>query len=87
VTNFIDNLFAPVIAWLDKISATLNQAGTVAAKGVRLDDYFGFFAVLGPAWTGVITSFIAALTFLFVLYMVQKYGRVLLWFKDLIKWW
>jgi len=32
-------------------------------------------------------SQIAALIFLFVLYMVQKYGRVLLCFKDLIKWW
>lgn len=76
-----------MIAWLDQIRDKLAGIGTVAAKGIRLDDYFGFFAILGPAWSGVISSFLAALTFLFILYMIQKYGRVLLWFKDLIKWW
>lgn len=85
--NFIDSLFAPVLQFLNMIISKLGELGTVAAKGVHLDNYFGFFAVLGPSWTGVISSLITALIFLFILYMVQKYGRVLLWLKDLIKWW
>lgn len=87
MTNFIDSIFAPVLQFLNMIISRLNGIGTIAAKGVRLDHYFGFFSVLGPAWTGLITSFLAAFTFVFILYMVQKYSRVLLWFKDLIKWW
>ena len=87
LTKLIDNLFRPVVAFLDQIISKLSSLGTVAAKGVRLDDYFGFFAILGPAWTSVISSFLTCLTFVFVLFLIQKYGRVILWFKDLIKWW
>lgn len=85
--NFIDSIFSPVIQFLQLMIDRLGGIGSIAAKGIRLDHYFGFFTVLGPAWTGVITSFLAALTFIFTLYMIQKYSRVLLWFKDLIKWW
>lgn len=85
--NFIDSIFDPVFEFLGLISTRLSSIGTVAAKGIRLSDYFGFFNILGPAWTGVITSFLAAFIFIFILYMVQKYSRIILWFKDLIKWW
>lgn len=87
VTNFIESIFNPVISILDLIISKLSSIGTVAAKGVRVSDYFGFFNILGNAWSSLIMQFIAALTFIFVLYMIQKYNRVLLWFKDLIKWW
>lgn len=87
MTNFINNLFRPVFSFLDGMIAKLSGIGTMAAKGVRLSDYFGFFSILGPSWVGVINSALSALMFCFILYMVQKYSRVLLWFKDLIKWW
>jgi len=87
VSNFLDNIFSPVVQFLDKCITQLNQVGTVAAKGVRLDNYFGYFGILGPEWAKVISSLLASLTFLFILYTVQKYSSVLLWFKDLIKWW
>lgn len=87
MTNFIKSVFNPVIAWLDMIISKLNDIGTVAAKGVRLSDYFGFFNLLGNAWTSLITQFIAALTFVFILYTIKNYGRIILWFKSLIKWW
>lgn len=85
--NFIDSIFAPVLQFLNLIISKLAGIGTIAAKGVRLDHYFGVFGLLGPTWTGVITSFLTAFLFVFILYMVQKYSRVLLWLKDLIKWW
>lgn len=85
--NFVNTIFDPVLDFLNLIITKLSSIGTIAAKGIRLSDYFGFFSILGPAWTGVITSFLAAFLFIFILYMVQKYSRVLLWFKDLIKWW
>lgn len=87
MNNFVDSIFSPVLQFLQLMIDRIGGVGTIAAKGVRLNDYFGFFSVLGSAWTGVITSFLAALSFVFVLYMVQKYSRVLLWLKDLIKWW
>lgn len=87
MVNFIDSIFEPVLQTLQLMIDRMNGIGTIAAKGVNLGDYFGFFAILGPAWTSLISQFIAALIFCFILYMVQKYSNVLLWFKDLIKWW
>lgn len=85
--NFVDSIFDPVIQFLQLMIDKLSGIGTVSAKGVRLDHYFGFFSILGPAWTGVISSLLVSLLFVGILYMIQKNSRVLLWFKDLIKWW
>lgn len=87
MNNFVDSIFAPVLQFLQLMIDRLSGIGTIAAKGVRLDHYLGFFSILGPAWTGVISSLLTALFFLFTLYVIQKNSRVLLWFKDLIKWW
>lgn len=87
MNNFIDSLFAPVLQFLELIITKLGGIGRIAAKGIRLDDYFAIFGILGPEWAQVINSLLAALLFTFILYMIQKYSRVLLWLKDLIKWW
>lgn len=87
MTNFIKSIFNPVIAWLDMMVERLNSIGTVAAKGVRLSDYFGFFNLLGNAWSSLIMQFISALMFVFILYMIKNYSRILIWFKELVKWW
>jgi len=85
--NFVDSIFDPVFQFLDMMSAKLGEIRHVAAKGIRLDDYFGIFGILGPEWAGVINSLLAALLFLFILFVIQKNSGVLLWFKSLIKWW
>lgn len=72
---------------MDKCIGQIGQIGTVAAKGVRLDNYFGYFGLLGPEWARVISSLLGSLTFLFILYSVSRYSSVLLWFKSLVKWW
>lgn len=87
MSKFVENLFNPVIQFLDKCIGQLSYIGSVAAKGLRLDNYFGYFGILGPEWSRVISSLLASLTFLFILYTIQKYSRVLLWFKDLVKFW
>lgn len=85
--NFLKSVFDPVFDWFDLMIDRINTLGTIAVKGVRLDDYFGFFAILGPSWSGVITYLISCLIFLLVLYVLQKQSRLILWFKDVIKWW
>jgi hypothetical protein len=87
VSKFVGNIFAPVVQFLDKSINQLTALGTLSAKGVRLDHYFGVFGVLGPEWARVISTFLGCLMFIFILYTIQKYSGVLLWFKDLIKWW
>lgn len=87
MSKFVDSIFAPVLQFMQLMIDRLAGIGTVAAKGVRLDHYFGFFSILGEAWTGVISSLLISLLFIFTLYVIQKNSRVLLWFKDLIKWW
>lgn len=85
--HFVESLFSPILQFLDLMIGKLNGIAAVSAKGIRLDNYFGVFGVLGPSWARVINSLLASLIFLFILYMIQKYSGVLLWFKSLIKWW
>ena len=87
MTNLIDSLFDPVLTLLDNMQSRISNIGTIAARGIDLDNYFGFISILGPSWSGVISSFLAALLFLSVLYMIKTNSRLYLWFKDLIKWW
>jgi hypothetical protein len=65
----------------------LDEIGTIAAKGLDLDNYFGYFTILGPSWMGVIASLLISFLFLFILYQIKTNSRLFLWFKDLIKWW
>lgn len=87
MTNLIDSLFDPVLQLIENMQNRISSIGTVAARGIDLDNYFGFLTILGPSWVGVMTSFLAALVFLTVLYMIKTQSRLYLWFKDLIKWW
>lgn len=65
----------------------LNDIALVASKGIKLDNYFSYFNLLGPEWSGVIISLLASITFLLILFLIKNYSGVLLWFKNLIKWW
>lgn len=87
MSQFVSNIFSPVVQFLDKSIAQLSHMGSVSAKGIRLDHYFGIFGILGPEWARVISTFLGCFVFIFILYTIQKYSGVLLWFKDLIKWW
>lgn len=87
MSNFVKNIFDPFIQFLNQSIVELNDMGTVAAKGIRLDNYFGVFGILGPEWASLISSLLASLVFLFVLYAIKQYTGVILWFKSLVKWW
>lgn len=85
--NLIDSIFNPVLTLIENMQNRIENIGTIAARGINLDNYFGFISILGPSWSGVISSFLAGLLFLTVLYMIKTNSRLYLWFKDLIKWW
>jgi hypothetical protein len=85
--NLIDSIFNPVIKLMDQMQSKLSSIGTISAKGLDLDNYLGFLTILGPSWSGVISSFLSALSFIGILYLVKTNSRIYLWFKDLIKWW
>jgi hypothetical protein len=87
MTNLIDSLFEPVLTLLDNMQNRLSNIGTISAKGLDLDNYLGWFQVLGTSWIGVIGSLISGLFFIFILYSIKTNSRLYLWFKDLIKWW
>lgn len=87
MSKFVENIFDPILQFMDRAMMQTNDLSYVAAKGVRLDNYFGFFGILGPEWSSLISSLLASLVFLFVLYLIKQYTGVILWFKALIKWW
>ncbi|MEV2909515.1 hypothetical protein ABNF65_12915 [Paenibacillus larvae] len=85
--NFVQSLFSPILQLLELMTDRLNGMANVAAKGIRLDNYFGILGILGPQWAAVITSLLASIIFLFILYSIQRYSGIFAWFKTLIKWW
>jgi hypothetical protein len=87
MTNLIDSLFEPVLTLLDNMQNRISSIGTITGKGFDLDNYVGWFQVLGTSWIGVIGSLISGLFFIFILYSIKTNSRLYLWFKDLIKWW
>lgn len=87
VKNFLDSIFAPPMAFLDLMSDTLNQAGTVVGRGINLNNYFGFFGYLPAAWQNVVSSALASITLLAILWLVRAVWNMYLKTKESGKWW
>lgn len=87
VKNFIDSIFKPPIAFLDKIIELLGQVSMVAGKGINLNNYFVFFSYLPDPFIDVVNSLLASAIFLMLLRLIKvvmrSYGAVKAW----IKWW
>jgi len=85
--NFIDTIFAPVLAWLTGIYDALDSMRVSTARPIDFNNYFGWFGLLGPSWTLLIVN-IGLLGFIyFVVFIVVSQEGLYQKFKDAIKWW
>lgn len=85
--NLIDSLFEPAFQVLSWIKVSLTEVGAVAARGYDLSVWMGWITVLGDGFALFVTSAIASLIFLTILYNIKTQSRIFIWFKELIGRW
>lgn len=85
--NFIDSLFKPVFAFLQMIKDSLNNMSSVVAVGYDVSYHFAWVQVLGGGFVLLITSLIASIIFLTILYNIKTSSRLIIWLKELIGRW
>lgn len=87
IRNFVDAIFAPPLSFLNMMRDMLNHAGTVAGKGINLNNYFSFFAYLPAEWQNVVKSALASVVLLATLWLVRSAWEMYLKVKQSTKWW
>lgn len=87
LNDLIDAILSPVILWLTQIYDRLHSLSVPLARPLNLSLYFGYFSVLGPVWTTVVTTIISLSVIYFILFVIMKNIDLILKFKSLIKWW
>lgn len=87
IRNFIDSIFSPAIVFLEMMRDMLNNVGTVAGKGIDLNNYFSFFAYMPAEWQNVVKSALASVVLLATLWLVKSAWDMYLRVKASGKWW
>jgi len=87
VIAFIQMLFQGPEQLLGSVLSWLHHASTVAAAGINLSNYVSWVALLGPAWSGVITSLMASVTLIGFIFVARAVYRAYLSLKQGIMWW
>lgn len=87
VRNVIDTIFGAPLSWLTMMRDMINNAGTVAGKGINLNNYFSFFGYMPTEWQLVVKSAMASVVLLMVLWLVKAGWNSYLNLKGSIKWW
>lgn len=85
--NFIDSIFGPPISFLQLCIDMINRAGTVAGKGINVNNYFSFFGYLPPEWQLVVKSAMASIVLLAILFLVRAAWDTYLKSKTSTQWW
>jgi len=87
IRNFIDAIFAPALSFLELMRDMLNNAGTVVGRGINLNNYFSFFGYLPSEWRAVVSSALASVVLLAILFLVRSAWDMYLKVKQSGKWW
>lgn len=87
IRNMIDSIFNPPLAFLNLIKDLLDNAGTVAGKGINLNNYFSFFGYLPSEWQLVVKSALTSVVLLAILFLVRSAWDMYLRVKSSSQWW
>ena len=85
--RIVDSFTGPMISILTAARDHLNSVSLVAARGLNLDYFLGPIAQLGPAWTAMISSLIAASFLLLSVLTARKLYDIYISFKEGVQWW
>jgi hypothetical protein len=85
--DLIDSIFSPMLIWLTEIYNRIHDLSVPLARPLNLSNYFGYFAILGPAWTTCITTIMALAVVYFIVFVIMSNIGLIIKFKNLVKWW
>jgi hypothetical protein len=87
IKNWVDNIFCPVIAFLDLAIEKLDDAATITAQGLDIGKYFRIFGDLPTSWQLVVSSLLLMITTLSGLLIFRSAMRLYYAIKEGVKWW
>ncbi|HHY72274.1 MAG TPA: hypothetical protein GX497_03435 [Bacillus bacterium] len=85
--NWVDDIFCPVITFLDLAKKKLADVRLVTAQGLNIGQYFKIFGDLPASWQLVITSLLLMITTLGGLLIFRSAMRIYYAIKEGVKWW
>lgn len=85
--QLIDTALGPVTNFLQYAIQKMNSISQIAAQGINLDNYLGPIGVLGPPWTTLVTSLLAALLLIIIVFIARQVYNLYLALKSGVKWW
>ncbi|MEM0138538.1 MAG: fibronectin type III domain-containing protein [Thermoplasmatales archaeon] len=85
--QLIDTALGPVTNFLQYAIQKMNSISQIAAQGIDLDNYLGPIGVLGPPWTTLVTSLLAALLLIIIVFIARQVYNLYLALKSGVKWW
>ena len=87
VREFLDNIFGPVISFLDLGIEKLRGVQLVTAQGLNVGKYLSVFGDMPAAWQLVISSILISTVLLGSLLIYRSVMRMYYSAKEGVKWW
>lgn len=85
--NLVDTIFNAPLQWLSLIRQMLSNASVTAAKGINLNNYFGWFSYLPASFKLAINSILISVGLIVTLIVIRAAWNMYLKVKQSAKWW
>jgi hypothetical protein len=83
----VNTVLGPVTNFLQYAIDKMNSISMIAYAGLNLDSYLGPIESMGPAWVAMVTSLIAALLLIVIVFVARQVYDLWLAFVNGTMWW
>lgn len=87
IRNWVDDIFCPVITFLDLAKAKLAGVSLVMGQGLNIGQYLRVFGDLPTSWQLVVSSLLLMVATLGALLIFRSAMRIYYSIKEGVKWW
>lgn len=87
IRNWVDDIFCPVITFLDLARAKLAAVSLMMGQGLNIGKYFSIFGDLPLSWQLVVSSLLLMVATLGGLLIFRSAMRIYYSIKEGVKWW
>lgn len=87
IRNWVDDIFCPVISFLDLAKAKLASVSLMIGQGLNIGQYFSIFGDLPTSWQMAISSLFLMITTLGAILIFRSAMRIYYGIKEGLKWW
>lgn len=87
IRNWVDNIFCPIITFLDLARSKLAAVSLMMGQGLNIGQYFKIFGDLPTSWQLVVSSLLLMVATLGGLLIFRSAMRIYYSIKEGVKWW